>query len=279
MRVQPASSAARPPCRCHRSAARSMAASSMIAGSPGENWKPGADVGLLRAPSRWRRSSVSVKAADARHDRHARRSGWRSELRQPAGLEPRGHQQRRPLPACIWWARLLVVADHGGDAAGVGQRAASAETSLGRCPARRRRASHELRAGREVTAPSAAEQHVEALLPRQAAHHTRTAGRSGRPPDQGAPAAQSCSSSAADRGFASASKLRGDHRVALAGDHRHVSSMPLTMPETTPRAGAQQPVEPHPAFGRADLGGIGRRDRGDAVGEAAGPALRKPTMP
>ena len=48
---------------------------------------------------------------------------------------------------------------------------------------------------------------------------------------------------------------------------RPSSSMPLRMPDSTIGARAQQAVEPHAAFRRADLRGVGRADGGDAVGE------------
>ncbi len=53
---------------------------------------------------------------------------------------------------------------------------------------------------------------------------------------------------------------------SVAGFHTSVS-MPLTMPVSTSRAGAQQAVEAHAAARRADLGGVGRADGGDRVGE------------
>ncbi len=53
---------------------------------------------------------------------------------------------------------------------------------------------------------------------------------------------------------------------SVAGFHT-ASSMPLRMPVKTPGPLAQQAVEPHPVLGRADLGGVGRRHRGDPVGQ------------
>ena len=56
-------------------------------------------------------------------------------------------------------------------------------------------------------------------------------------------------------------------RCGSVAGFQTASSMPFRMPETTSERSAQQPVERHAALRRADLGGVGRRDGRDAIGE------------
>ena len=107
------------------------------------------------------------------------------------------------------------------------------------------------------------EQEVHAFLPRQAADDAEHERSPDRDRGRSAPAALALFAARA-RG---ASRRSAPADADRSPDSTRASSMPLRMPVSTPRALAQQPVEPHAVLGRADLRGVGRRHRGDAVGK------------
>ena len=68
------------------------------------------------------------------------------------------------------------------------------------------------------------------------------------------------------RGQRRAAEARSDARCRSPGSRRR-TSMPLKMPDSTPARARSSPSRPHAAGGGLDLPRIGRRYRGDAVGE------------
>ena len=159
----------------------------------------------------------------------------------------------------------LVIAEHAADRAGIGRARPRAKAS---CSAGSPAPSIASWPPRASSPGSSVEQQVEPLLLGQAdddAEQRRVGARARGP-------AARCSATRLSARASMRSGAVGERAswASVAG-FQTSSSMPLRMPSTTARAAAQQPVERHAEFGRHDLARVGRRDRGDAVGEAAGP--------
>ncbi len=199
------------------------------------------------------------EAADARHQRR-RAIAQRAELRQAAGLEARRHDEE--IDAGLDQMReRLVIAD---DAADLRRDSAAAMARKPCSSMRLARAEQRQLAAALDQARQAGEQQVEPLLARQPRDDAeqRRRRRPAASPNfalQRAPCWR--------RGPRASARCRSAASVASVSGFQISSSMPLTMPSTSAARRAQQAVERHAELGREDLARIGRRDRGDLVGE------------
>ena len=198
-----------------------------------------------------------AQPADMRDDRQ-RAVAQGAELRQAARLEARRHQQR-VAAALDQMRQRLVVADLRADIVRVGG-GGGTQTRFQR-RARRSRARQAARRRQAASGSAASSRSIPFCADSRLITPNSSFAGSRRRPNR------SCSAAlfAARRAGRSASNVAARYG-SCAGFHT-VVSMPLRMPDSTSARVAQQAVEPHAARRRADLRRIGRRYRGDPVGE------------